>query len=372
MEIKGIKYIAPIFDNSGYAKASRGNILALHKLGVPLTLAPVSFEQAKPDLGKDGEILKDLVGKDIDYNIVLTHLTPEFWQQFGEPGKTNLAFTIWETEGLHPTWPKYMNASADKVLVGCHWNKEVFKIHGVEKPIGVVPHGINMSDFDNIEPYEIKGVSDDTYVFYSIFQWIERKNPNGLLRAYWSAFGPEDNVALVLKTYRFSYEDKEKELIRNLIKNLKRLVNLDYHPPVYLISHMLSEEEILGLHARADCYVSLDRGEGFGLSPFTAGACGNPIIVTNFGGVKEYAKDHVSYRVDCTKTPVFGMPQSPWYKADQLWAEPDLNHAMCLMRHAYENKTEAFARGQKLRNYIEENFSWEVIGKRIIEEIKKI
>jgi len=81
MEIKGIKYISPTFDNSGYAKASRGNILALHRLGIPLTLSPVSFEKMRPDLGIDGPILQGLVNKEIDYNIVITHLTPEFWEK---------------------------------------------------------------------------------------------------------------------------------------------------------------------------------------------------------------------------------------------------------------------------------------------------
>ena len=73
MHIKGIKYISPTFDNSGYAQASRGNILALHSLGVPITLAPISFEQASPDLGEDGKILRSLVDKKIDYNVVIIH-----------------------------------------------------------------------------------------------------------------------------------------------------------------------------------------------------------------------------------------------------------------------------------------------------------
>jgi len=135
---------------------------------------------------------------------------------------------------------------------------------------------------------------------------------------------------------------------------------------------VLTEKEMLGLHARGDCYVSFDRGEGFGLSPFTAGACGNPIIVTNYGGAKEYAKDHTSYRVDRSLTPVFGMPWSPWYRGDQLWAEPDVFHGSSLMRKVYDNQEEAKARGQIMKSYISENFTWEHIGKRIIEEIKKI
>jgi len=40
--------------------------------------------------------------------------------------------------------------------------------------------------------------------------------------------------------------------------------------------------------------------------PFTAGARGNPILVTGFGGTTEYAKEDNSYLVDYQLTPVFG------------------------------------------------------------------
>lgn len=373
MEIKGIKYISPTFDNSGYAKASRGNILALHKAGIPLTLSPISFEAARPDLGADGKILESLVGKTIDYNVVLIHSTPEFWARHAESDKINVGYTIWETSKLHPDWPKYINTPGiDKVLVGCHWNKDVFKTSGVEKPIGVVPHGINMDDFKNITPFPIAGVDPDAYVFYDIFQWTERKHPLALIKAYWYEFNENDNVALVLKTYRSSYDEAEKEAIRLTLKRVKMVTPMDYYPPIYFLSNMLSEEEMCGLHARGDCYVSLDRGEGFGLSPFTAGACGNPIIVTGYGGAREYAKENNSYLVDYMLTPVFGMPWSPWYRGDQLWAEPDILHAARLMREAYSNQEESKKRGRTLKKYISENLTWDHIGQRIIEEINKI
>jgi len=263
-------------------------------------------------------------------------------------------------------------SSISKVLVGCEWNKDLFKESGVTIPIGVVPHGINMDEFNNVNPFQVAGVKDDTYMFYGIFQWTERKNPLALIKAYWYEFKEEDNVALVLKTYRGNYEESEKDAIRSTIKRLKLVTPMDYHPPIHLIPNMLSESEILGLHARGDCYVSLDRGEGFGLSPFTAGACGNPIIVTNYGGSTEYAKEDNSYLVNYTLTPVYGMPWSPWYRGDQLWAETDVLHGAKLMRQVYENQTESKARGQKLKQSISENFTWEVIGKKIIEEIENI
>jgi hypothetical protein len=369
MEIKGIKYTAPILDNSGYAQASRGNIMALHKLGIPLTLNPISFEQEHPDLGESGKIIDNLTHRDIDYNINLIHTTPEFWSKYKEEGKVNIGYTIWETSKLHPDWPKYINENVSMVMVGCEWNVGVFRDSGVTIPISSVPHGIGKHELENVTPFNVKGVDKDTYMFYSIFQWTERKHPIALLKAYWHAFQKDENVALVLKAYRSNYSEGEKDAIRNTIRRLKSVTLMDKYPPLYLISDMLTNDEILGLHKRGDCYVSLDRGEGFGLSPFAAGASGNPIIITGFGGATEYAKRDNSYLVNYSLSPVSGMPWSPWYRGDQLWAEPDVKNGADLMEYVFENQDKAKERGQKLQNYIYENFSWEVIGQRIINVI---
>lgn len=371
-KIKGIKYIAPYRDGSGYAQASRGNILALHKLGVPLTLSPVSFETLRPDLGVHGKILDGLENKDIDYNIVLIHITPEFWSKHKEEGKVNIGYTIFETTKLHPDWPPYINDNVTKVLVGCSWNKKVFRESGVTIPIGVVPHGIEVDEFEDIEPYHIFGVSKDTYIFYDIFQFTERKHPMALIKAYYYAFQNDENVALVLKTYRSDYSEQEKKAIRVTLQRFKQVMPMDKYPKIYFISDMLTRDEILALHKKSDCFVSLDRGEGWGLPGFEAGAAGNPIIVTGFGGVTEYAKEDNSYKISYQLTPVFGMPWAPWYLGSQLWAEPNIVHGAELMRYVYANQQEAKEKGLKLQKLIKENFSWEIIGQKIIDEIEEI
>lgn len=372
MKIKGIRYTGPILDNSGYARACRGNILALHAAGVPLNVNPISFESISPDLGEDGKIIKSLINNGVDYNVNLTHTTPEFWSKYKLNGVTNIGYTIWETTKLHPSWPKYINDNVDKVLVGCSWNEEVFKECGVTIPIGVVPHGINMKEFENVKPFHVEGVDKDQFMFYSIFQWVERKHPLSMIKAYWYAFTGNDNVALVLKTYRSDYSDAEKDAIRNTIIRLKRITPMDHYPKIVFIPDMLSEDEISGLHSRGDCYVSLDRGEGFGLSPFASGASKNPIIITGFGGATEYAKEDNSYLVNYSLTPVFGMPWSPWYKGDQLWAEPDVVDGANKMKYVYENFEEAKEKGLRLHNYIADNFSWKCISDKIIKEIEMV
>ena len=224
--------------------------------------------------------------------------------------------------------------------------------------------------YERVVPYSLPFEKD--FAFYSIFQWTERKNPLALIKAYWYAFQNDENVALVLKTYRNNYEEGEKNAIRETIKKLKAVTLFDKYPPIYFVSDMLTESELLGLHARGNCYVSLDRGEGFGLGPFEAGATGNPIIVTGFGGTTEYAKLDNSMLIDYSLTPCFGMPYSPWYRGDQLWAEPDVLQAVQKMQWAYEHQDQAKALGEHLKAYIADNFTWEHIGKRIIKELQEI
>ena len=42
------------------------------------------------------------------------------------------------------------------------------------------------------------------------------------------------------------------------------------------------------------------------------------------------------------------------------------------MREVYEYKIDAKRKGKVLQKEIKEKFSWEVIGKRIVEELEKI
>ena len=369
MEILGIKYIGPVMDNSGYAKAARENILALNSIGVPITVVPMSFEKARPDLGVHGKILNELINKKIDYNIVIMHCTPEFYSKFREEGKFNIAYTIWETTKLHPDWKNYINDHVSALFVGCEWNVGIFKDCGVKVPIFNAPHCMSLDSLENVNEFDVAGLGKDTFMFYDIFQWVERKAPLDLVKAYWSAFQNNEDVALVLKTYRSDYSDPEKNAIRQTLTRLKTVCSADNFPPIYLILDMLSEDEITGLHKRGDCYVSLDRGEGFGLGGFESGAIGNPIIVTGFGGVTEYAKSDNSYLVGYVEVPCYGMPWSPWYKLEQNWAQASVCHGAKLMKHVFNNREEAKQRGEKLQKFIHEEFTWEKLATKIINSI---
>lgn len=369
--IKGIKYIAPMLDNSGYGKAARGYILALHKQGVPLTLSPISFEEAHPDLGEATEIINTLIAKDIEYDTVVIHTTPEFWSKYREEGKTNIGYTVWETDALHPDWPVYINSTVSKVLVPCDWNRDVFVNSGVTVPVEVVPHVVETFDFSkNEDCSDVLNVEDkNTFLFYNINQWTERKNPLAAIKAYWTAFQKDENVGLVLKTYGSDYSAPQRDAIKSTIKRLKQGIVLPKYPPIYLILDMLSEDEIMTLHKRCDCYIALDRAEGWGMSTSTAGAAGNPVISTGYGGVLQYLNADNSYLVDYLLTPVTGMPFSPWYLGSMNWAEASATHGACLANEVYTNRTAAKNKGLLLKDEIRRYYSIDVIGSLFIKSI---
>lgn len=265
MEIRGIKYVGPIFDVSGYGQAARGYALSLHKLGIPLTIDSISFEEGLSDFGETSRILAPLVDKNIDYNIVFIHLTANLFPTKAEVGKTNIGYFVWETDKVPREWVDDTNQSLHSVITASEWGADIFRKSGISIPVHVVPHGIDVDEFIDADLYTVAGIKPNAYKFYGIFQFTERKHPMALIKSYWSAFQNNENVALILKTYRNGFSDSEKEAVRSTIQRLKKVTKMRSYPPIYLIADRLDRSEVLGIHKTGDCLVHLDRGEGFGL-----------------------------------------------------------------------------------------------------------
>lgn len=371
----GVKYVGPINDFSGYGEASRNYIFSLHQKGIPVTVSPRNFDPNPPAITdpEKKEILASLVGKKIPYDVVIIHLTPDLYPMYAEKGKYNIGFSAWETTLIHPKWVHSCSV-LDEMWTPCDWNVKAFKDSGLKMPVLKVPHGIDQGMFDGLEEkeFKVKGLSPSTFKFYSIFQWIYRKNPEGLLRAYFNAFDDSDDVALVLKTYRAGVT-RDKGYIRDRILDIKKDMNIGHYPKVILIGDLLSKTQMLGLHLFGDCCACLHRGEGWGLPLFEAGLAGNPVVATGVGGNVEFMKEDNSYLVDSQMTFVSNMSTfNPWYLGNQQWAEPDLINAAHLMRDVYDNREAADLKGQNLKRFIKENYSWGKVSEIIVDRLTSI
>jgi hypothetical protein len=238
---------------------------------------------------------------------------------------------------------------------------EVFRNSGVTVPLYKIPHAIDVPNLEQLPRLNLEGLPQDTFVFYSIFQWQERKNPYGLLAAYNAAFESVDDVVLILKTYNRE-QGNDLEDVKKLILDFRKYIHLDNYPKIMLIVENMSREGILGLHNRGDCFVLLQRSEGWGLPHFEAAACGKPVITPGYGGQTDFLNEENSYPIKYTLCPVTGMTWSPYYRGDQLWCEPDMEHAMKQMRRAYDHREEAAEKGKRARQLVEENFTWDKVG----------
>lgn len=194
----------------------------------------------------------------------------------------------------------------------------------------------------------------DEVVFLFIYDYnsvVERKNPLGLLDAYRRAFPEPAGARLVLKCINHE---------RHPEAHARVLAAAGGRADVTVIDEYLDVGEKDALLASCDCYVSLHRSEGFGLTCAEAMLLGKPVIATSYSGSADYmAPDH-SLPVDWALVPV-GPGNEP-YPADGVWAQPDLDQAAEHLRAVAADSKLRRRLGERARAFVEREHSPQATG----------
>jgi glycosyltransferase involved in cell wall biosynthesis len=220
-----------------------------------------------------------------------------------------------------------------------------------------------------VEAREISGeppqyAADDRFMFLFSFDFLsvfDRKNPLAVVEAFRQAFDPNEGPILLLKSINGVRALRERELLRASARGREDIVVVDEY---------ITAREKDALMARCDCYVSLHRSEGFGLTMAEAMAWGKPVIATGYSGNLEFMDDDNSYLVpfQVTKTKKSSEPYPPGL----VWAEPDVEAAAQLMRHVYENPAEAHEKGVRGQMRVRKEHSPERTGEFIAGRLDAI
>ena len=99
--------------------------------------------------------------------------------------------------------------------------------------------------------------------------------------------------------------------------------------------------------ATADCYVSLHRGEGFGLTMAEAMALGKPVIATGYSGNLDFMSPTNSLPVGYRLLEI--TEDAGPYAKGMHWADPDVDHAASLMRKVFDDRAFAARVGAQAR-----------------------
>lgn len=342
---KRITLVAPINTFSGYGQLAIWIVRQVERL----TGAYVSIRCTHKS-----EAFSSTIPRDIKERFV-SGPQPEPWEivlqsvQFRcTPGKRTLYFTMWESTRLPAGCVGLLNL-ADAIVVPSHWNASVFSACGVDKPIRVVPLGVDPGIFHF--RYNSRGFSDlakPPFVFAAAGRSMHSKERKGLddaIQAFLLAFPDNPNVRLVIK----KFPDDPCEMPDD--------------PRITINNEFLSDSGIADWLDKCDCFVSLAKAEGWGLLQHQAMAVGRPVIACKHSSLCEFYDDRSGYPVRWKMVPV---PLNNSIRYRGHWYEPDVLHAAEQMERAYANRNDSEIIGGEASRQAHK-FTVDGFGEKLVE-----
>jgi glycosyltransferase involved in cell wall biosynthesis len=206
-------------------------------------------------------------------------LPRNFPARFKKKSRLKMAIYNYETSHMPEMWLKNIKF-VDYVLPSSNFSKEVFINSGwPEEKCIVVPHGINIKDYEDRTKYKL--TSNKKFKFLNVSIAHYRKNIDLLVDAYYSAFSGDDDVCLVIKTklalpnrklYRF-----ECNVAQQIIGVQKKYLSNGHKlPQIEIVQDRL--DSMVPLYNSCDALVSASSAEGFGL-PLLEGLASDMIII---------------------------------------------------------------------------------------------
>ena len=259
------------------------------------------------------------------------------------PTPYKIVYTGFESSKMPEEWKTHLE-KADEVWVFSEWCAKVMK-----KSLGITPkvfyHGIDTEVF---HPKARKPSDKFVFLHYDAFKW--RKGWDLLLNAFEDAFGDKDDILLILKT------------------GGQAVLPLDY-PNVKILKEPASDSRMCEIMNQADCFVFPSRGEGFGMPPLEALACGVPCITINAHGISDYFNE---YFIGVPFKEIRAKYDSANYKGRDLGKmyEADVKELSKALKLFYK-KHKSFQYYNKLRPYAEK-YSAEKCVSKMVDRLKEV
>ncbi len=357
----GVNVAGYISSEKGMGEGVRSDIRGLKALRIPFVLNNVIDSGSR---NVDRAFTR--FTSDNPYRFNLIHINadqlPGFVQAKGDDyfrGRYNIGYWAWELSEFPEKWQGHLKY-LDEV-----WVPSTFVLDSVAKvstiPVVRIPHSIPIPPATRPLSRDHFGIPKDRFAFLFIFDFhsfLERKNPAGVMEAFRRAFTHDDDVTLVVKCSHAT--PLEIAALHDAAGDLD----------ICVIDEVLDRADLNSLIQLSDCYVSLHRSEGFGLTMAEAMALGKPVIATAYSGNMDFMTPADSLLVGYRMLEI-EKDHGP-YRKGYIWADPDIDHAAELMRRVYSDRRFANRLGQRAAEHVSNAISPAVVGAAMQDRLEKI
>lgn len=268
----------------------------------------------------------------------------------------------------------FVNKTCDFALMFTQfWEKNILE-QGITLPSDFLQHGFNKMTYFPIPKHLARqyfGLKPDDFIILNLNRNQPRKRWDICIKALAEVVSrhKDEPIKLMIATAVQGawnlieiYERELKKRGMTLDEGLKHLIVLD-NP------QKITDEETNFLYNVADIGINTCDGEGFGLCQFEEAAIGIPQVVPRLGGFMDYFDDSnamlsdpkLAYYVDNTRDAVCG---------EALLC--DYEDYVDGIEAYYRDKKLRDLHGQRCREKILKDYSWEVIGEKFVSIMKRI
>lgn len=254
-----------------------------------------------------------------------------------------VALAMFESSRIPSAWVEPLN-DCDAVIVPSTFCRDVFQACGVTAPVHVVPLGV--SEAYKPAPRDTDG---RPLTFLAFMDRGARKGGVVALQAFLRAFGDSMDYRLILKT--------------RTPKVPLQLTNAN----VEVVQRDMTEQELCELYQRADVLVNPHKGEGYGMIPREAAACGCITLTTAWSGTVD--------DLDQWGWPLpYTLERADWKGArifDGLdlgeWAAPDVDGVANVLRDVAANVGRYRAQAQANAENVRRLYSWPAFAAQVLD-----
>jgi hypothetical protein len=255
------------------------------------------------------------------------------------------------------------------------------------KPMEVVFEGADLDLYKILDPKEITSIDlspiKESFCYLFLGHWInvnapigeDRKNVGLLIKAFFETFKNKQNKpALILKTSAAVSSYMDRESILKKINAIKKTVNSDNLPNIYLLHGDFTDSEVNELynHPKVKAMVSLTKGEGFGRPLLEFSLTKKPIITTNWSGHIDFLNTSNSVLLGGELRPVhpavanqFLLKESSWFNVNG----PEVGEALIDVNKNYDKYLPGARKQAELNK---EKFSFNAMKNCIEEQLNKV